>query len=170
MLIGAGAASEIPAQVITTVITFGLVVFVLYKMAWNPILTILDERRNQISSQFDEIDRKIADANSLIKDYEERLRRIDDEARERHNRAVDEGRRIAEQIIAKARTEAEEIAQKTRTAMQVELDQARIELRRDVVELTLAATGKLLAATVDDQQHRQLVGDFIADLEKRRAS
>lgn len=169
LLIGAAGAADIPAQVITTVITFLLVVITLKLMAWKPVLGAIDDRRKQIADNWEEIDRKQAEAEALRKEYEEKLRHIDDEARERLNKAVDEGRRVAEDLIGKARVESEEITRKAREAMDLEIDKARLQLRRDAVELTLAATGKLLDATLDDDRHRQLVDGFLSDLEKREA-
>ena len=170
MLLAAAGAAEIPAQVITTLITFTLVVITLTFLAWKPILAMLDERRNQIANRFDEIDRRMAESERLQKELNDRLAHIDDEARERLNQAIDEGRKVANEIIEKARAESEEIKEKAEANIRIEIDKARVELRQEVVEMTLAATGKLLQAELDDQRHRELVSGFITELEKRPAS
>jgi F0F1-type ATP synthase membrane subunit b/b' len=54
--------------------------------------------------------------------------------------------------------------------MEMELGQARMQLRRDVVEMTLEATGRLLQIKVDDDRHRQLVNEFIDDVDARRSA
>ncbi len=167
LLAGASAGSTIAGQVITTVITFLAVLWVLKAFALKPILELLDERKNTVSNEFKELDRKITEADSRLKEYEEKLKHIDEEARERHNQAVDEGRRMAAELIEKARSESEDITEKARQSMRHELEAARIELRREVVEMTLAATGKLLEASMNDERQRQLVDSFISDLEKR---
>jgi len=166
----AAGGGDILAQVVTTVITFLLVMFTLKAFAWKPILDLLEERRNQISTKFDEIDKKAADANALVKDYEERIRRIDDEARERQNKAIDEGRRMAQELIEKARHDAEEITEKARQNMAMEIEKARLQLRQEAVEMTLVASGKLLKTSLDDSRHRDLVSGFISELENRKAS
>ncbi len=170
LMLGASAAPELLAQVVTIIIAFALTVAILYALAWKPILALLDARKAEIVRSFEDIDRKIADSEALIKDYEERIRRIDEEARERMNKAIDEGRRVATDIVDKSRAEAEEVVKKAQQTMQMELAQARIELRRDVVEMTLAATGRLLAVEVDDDRHRKLVDDFITDVDSRRSA
>ena len=170
LMLGASAAPELLAQVVTIVIAFAITVAILYAVAWKPILALLDARKAEIVRSFDEIDRKVADSEALIKDYEERIRRIDEEARERMNKAIDEGRRVAGELVDKARAEADEIISKAQQSMQMEMAQARIELRRDVDEMTLAATGRLLSVEVDDERHRQLVNDFIADVQSRRSA
>ncbi len=170
LILGASAVPELFAQVVTVIIMFVLTVAILYALAWKPILALLDARKAEIVRSFDEIDRKVADAEALIKDYEERIRRIDEEARERMNKAIDEGRRVAGDMIEKARLDSEEIAAKARQSMEMELGQARMQLRRDVVEMTLEATGRLLRVKVDDDRHRQLVDEFIADVDSRRSA
>jgi len=170
LILGASAAPELLAQVVTIIIAFVLTVGILYAFAWKPILALLDARKAEIVRSFEDIDRKVADAQALIKDYEERIRRIDEEARERMNKAIDEGRRVAGDMIEKARLDSEEIAAKARQSMEMELGQARMQLRRDVVEMTLEATGRLLQIKVDDDRHRQLVNEFIDDVEARRSA
>lgn len=165
-----GAGPTMTAQIITVIVAFLIVVWILKALAWKPILLMLDERRERIARSFDEIDRKTADAAALAKEYEERLRRIDDEARDRQNRAIDEGRRTATAIIEKARGEAEEIISKARANLDMEMEKARLQLRTEAVELSLAATGKLLAANMDDERQRQLAREFVEALENRKAS
>ncbi|MBX3730300.1 MAG: F0F1 ATP synthase subunit B [Candidatus Sumerlaeia bacterium] len=169
LLVGAAGELDIAAQVITTVVTFLLVVLTLKMLAWKPALSAIDERRRQVAEQWAEIDSEKARAEALRKEYEEKLRHIDDERREILNKAVDEGNRLSESLVAKARAEAEEIAEKSRLALELEVDKARLQLRREVVELSLAATGKLLDVTLDDPRHRQLVESFVTDLQKREA-
>lgn len=170
VLLGAAAGPEIGAQLATTVVGFFLVVALLLYVLWKPVLALLDERREAVSSQFGEIDRKLAEANALAKDYEERLKRIDDEARERLNKAVDEGRKLAAELIEKARHDAEDITVKTRQSLALEVETARLALRREAVEMTLSATGKLLSVSMNDERQRSLVDGFISDLEKHGSS
>jgi F-type H+-transporting ATPase subunit b len=170
LILGASAGPELLAQVVTIIVAFVLTIAILYAFAWKPVLALLDARKNEIVRSFEDIDRKVADAQALIKDYEERIRRIDEEARERMNKAIDEGRRVASDMIEKARLDSEEIAAKARQSMEMELGQARMQLRRDVVEMTLEATGRLLQVKVDDDRSRQLVNEFIADVDARRSA
>lgn len=169
-LVAASATSELPAQIGTIIVGFALVVWILKAFAWKPVLSVLDERRKTVSDRFEDIDRRMNEASRLLKEYEEKLRHIDDEARERHNKAVDEGRRMATELIEKSRKESEEITAKAQAQMAMELDKARIELRRDVVEMTLAATGRLLQANLDEARQRELVDSFIQDIGEHNAS
>lgn len=167
LIAASSAGPTLAGQVITTIITFLLVLFVLKKFALGPVLALLDERKDTVANEFRELDRKVAAADARLKEYEEKLRRIDEEARERQNKAIDEGRRMATELLEKAKAESEAITSKARAAMQQEVEAARLSLRREAVEMTLSATGKLLQANLDDARQRQLVDGFISELEKR---
>ena len=169
LLLGASAASELTAQVITTIITFLLVMWVLTKFGFKPAVEVAEARQKEISQSFENIDKKVADAERRLNEYEEKLKHIDEEARERQNKAIDEGRKMAEEIVSKARKDAEDITTKAKEAMDMEIEKARVQLRQDTVEMTLAATGKLLSAELDDDKHRQLVESFVKELESKPA-
>jgi F-type H+-transporting ATPase subunit b len=164
------AAGTLVAQVVTVIVAFFVVLWVLYALAWRPIINLIDDRRNVIISEFDSIEKRQAQLDSQIKDYEERLRQIDNEARERLNKAVDEGKRMAAEVLEESRRQAEEMKRKAGADITLEIEKARVQLRDEVVHLTIKATEKLLHAELNDEKHRQLVNEFITDLQRREAS
>lgn len=166
-MLAASTGQTITAQVVTNIIAFFVVLFILNKFAVKPILALLDERKETVSNEFSSIERKQAELDSRLKDYEERLRLIDNEARERTNKAIDEGKRAATEIVAEARRQSEELKSKAVSDIRMEMEKARVELRNDIVRLTLGATEKLLQTELNDDRHKQLVGGFISELENR---
>ncbi len=155
------------AQVVTVVIGFFVVMWVLKAYAWGPVIKAIDDRRETITKEFQTIDEKQAKLESQIKDYEERLRQIDAEARERMNKAIDEGKKTATEMVETARKQSEEMKQKASADIQLEIEKARVELRDEMVKLTIGATEKLLRKQLDEQGHRELVGSFISELESK---
>lgn len=166
---GAAGAADIPAQVITTIVTFLLVVFTLKWLAWGPVLELLDARKSAIENEFKQADDAKEKGEEYRREYEGKLANAEKEAQDILNRTSKEAEEMAERIRNEAKQEAERIIAKARESVQMEVDQARIELRREVVEMTLAATGRLLDATVDDEKHRNLVDGFVTELEKQKA-
>ena len=166
----AAAAESLIAQVVTTVVAFFIVLWVLWKLAWNPIIQHLDQRKNTIIQSWEEIEGKQAKLDSQIQDYNERLRQIDSEARERLNKAIDEGKRTAAELLEESRRQSDELKQKAKADIAVEIDKARAQLRDDVADLTIKATERLLREELDDAKHRELVQDFIKELQQREAS
>ncbi len=170
VLFTAAAGGTLLAQILTVIIAFSVVVYILYYFAWGPIIRLLDERRETIAREFDTIEQKQATLEGQIKDYEERLRHIDAEARERTNKAIEEGRKAATALLEEARQQAEQIRRKGQTDIQLEIEKARAVLRDDMVRMTISATEKLLREKLDDEQHRRLVENYLGELEQREAS
>jgi F-type H+-transporting ATPase subunit b len=170
ILFGSAGLSELIPQVVTIILGFFITLWVLLALAWRPILKVIDERRETIAREFDDIDKKQEVLASQMKDYEARLRDIDQEARERTNKAIEEGRKSANQILDQARLDAEVIKSKSQSDIQMEIEKARVSLRDEMVALTISATETLLKAELNDDHHRQLVSGFITELENRKAS
>ncbi len=160
---------QLIAEIITHIIAFLLLFWVVKAFAWRPVLRVLDERNRMIGETIGEAEEKERKAEVLRQEYQARLDRIEEEARARMNEAIEDGRRISDEIADKARSEAREIRDKAQRAIQVEVDQARIDLKDRMIALTLAAAERLLRERLDDPKQRELIAHFIEDLEARKA-
>ena len=169
-LILAAAAGTLTAQILTVILAFFITMFILVKLAWGPILRLIDERRATIKQEFDTLESRQADLESKMKDYEERLRQIDNEARERLNEKIDEGKKAAAQLLAEAHKSADAMKDKASAEIAIEVEKARVLLRDEAVSLTIAATERLLHAKLNDEQHRAMVGKFVEELQQAKAS
>ena len=155
------------AETLTTLIAFVIFFLIMKKFAWGPLQGLLTERQAQIQDGFATIDRKKADAQALFDEYQARLREIEAESRQKIQAAIDEGQRVAKEIADEARNEADEVIKRTQRNMEIELAKARIELRNEIVGLTIGAAERLLRQKVNEEADRNLVSSFIQDLEKR---
>ncbi len=159
------AAGTLASQVAVVVIAFFIVMWILVKFAWGPVIRLIDERREIVSREFDRIDEKQSKLDSQIDDYEKRLRQIQDEAREMMNKEIERGKQTAAEIVEEARNQSEEMKNKAASDIQLEIEKARSDLRDQMVTLTIHATQRLLEAELDDERRRQLVGSFISEVE-----
>ncbi|MDX1972455.1 MAG: ATP synthase F0 subunit B [Candidatus Sumerlaeia bacterium] len=166
-LLAAAGLEQLLAQVITTIVTFVLVLITLKLAFWKPVLETLDQRKNLVTQQFEEIDSRLAKAKALQAEYESKLASIQNEAREIQNKAIEEAKRIATELESNARAEAEAMLAKAKSDLSIEVEKARIQVRQEAIELTLQATGKLLKHEMNDSRQRELVAGFIADLQNQ---
>lgn len=139
---------------IAQVISFSLVAFLLYKLAYKPILTVLEERRQRIAEG-------LANA-AKIKEELSRTQAMNREVLEKANaqatKLIEEARaaaaRVQEQETQKAIAQAEQIITKAREAAVLEHQRMLTDLKREVVGLVVqvasTTTGKIL--TAEDQQ------------------
>lgn len=152
---------------LTQLVAFLLFIWLLNKFAVGPVLKLIDERREKISSQFDQAAAAEKRVAALKDEYEARLQKIDEEARKRMLEEVNNGRRIAEEIGETARHEANLIVEKARVKLQLEIEQARIQLKNEIVATTLYAAERLLREKLTDSKNRDLVAAFVEEMERK---
>jgi len=153
-------------QFITHGLGFLLVLWILGKFAWKPILNMLEERRKKITDEFASIDEEKAKVAELTAEYEGKLKDIDNERRQRLVEAVDEGKKIAEEIKAAAREEAKEAGTKAKDELERDVAKAKVQLKNDMIAMTVSATEKILREKLDDAKHREMISNFIDSVEK----
>lgn len=151
---------------VTHAIGFLITLWILKRYAWGPLLELIEERRLKIVGEFETIDKEKEKAEALNAQYQAQLREIESQRRNEIVKAVNEGKKIAEELKAAARTEADEIRDKTKSELEREVAKAKVQLKDDMVKLTVAATSKLLHEKLDDKSHHKLISEYIDTLEK----
>jgi len=153
-------------QVITQIIGFLLALFILKRFAWKPLLGILEERRSKIKSEYDKIDEEKNIVKGLSSDYEAKLKDIEGLARQKILEAAKEGQQMSNQIKENARKDALEIMSRSKEEIQRELVKAKVQLKNELVDLSLRAAEKIIQEKLDEEKDRKLISDFIQGLEK----
>jgi F-type H+-transporting ATPase subunit b len=170
---GGGGASLIQPKfgtVFWTLLTFVLLVALLGRFAWKPLLGALEQREKSIRESIDQARQDREQAEELLTQHKQLL----DQARRERAEAVSEGRRDAEglkaEILEEARKQREQLLSQTEAQVQTGLRQARSELRKVAADLAIQAAEKLLVQNLDDPTQRKLVEDYLADLEASESS
>ena len=153
-------------QILTHVLAFLIMLWVLRKFAWKPFLGILEERRAQIQSDFDTAAAKRREAEETAARYTAQMKDIENEKRARIQEGIGEGRKIADEIREEARGEAKKIIDKAREDIQRDVAKAQVELKDKIVSMTMTATERIIRTSLDQEGHRRLVASFIDELEK----
>ena len=152
------------AMVITQAIAFYLLFLILKKFAFGPVLNVLDSRRDRIASDF----KAIEDGNTALegtkKDLADRLDQIEDEARIKIRDGVQEGQDLSEKLKAEAQAEANEMLDKARGLIESERAKAAVEMRDQLVDLTMAATEKIIKESLTRKKHQDIIDDFIENM------
>jgi F-type H+-transporting ATPase subunit b len=170
---GGGGASLIQPKfgtVFWTLLTFVLLVALLGRFAWKPLLGALEQREKSIKESIDQARKDRVEAEELLAQHRELL----SEARRERAEAVSAGRRDAEgikaEILEEAKKHREQLLAQTQAQVDAGLRQARAELRTVAADLAIQAAEKLLVKNLDDSTQRKLVEDYLADLESSESS
>jgi len=152
------------------VINFLLLLYLLNRFLFKPVLARLDERSEKITKGLEDAevaarDRELARAEREAAVSEARKEAADMLARA--NKIADDTRK---EILDQARSEAEKISTRAREEIIAEKDRAMAEIRGQVAELALAAAGKLVRRQMDDPTQRRLVEEFLAEVKPTKSA
>lgn len=153
---------------LTQIVGFLIVLWILRRYAWGPVLGMLEARRQRIAGEIAASERLRKEAEAIKAEVENELRTIEGQARQRIQEAVAEGQKVAEEIRATAQREARMTAERARTNIEMELKKARVEFRNEMVTLALGAAERLLQERLDPKEHGRIVERFLDDVEAER--
>jgi F-type H+-transporting ATPase subunit b len=153
-----------------TLVTFLLLLFLLSKFAWGPILGAMNAREEGIKGDLENARRERQEAVRLLEEH----RALVNLARKERADAVEGGRRDAErlkaEILDEARKQREQLMKQAERQIEAGLRQARAGLKDEAADLAIRAAGKLMGKNLDDATQRRLVEGYLADLERLGSS
>ncbi len=146
-------------------ISFGIIVFILKKFAWTPILNMLTERENSIQNALDSAERAKEEMKALQSNNE----RILSEAKAERDLLLKDAREIREKMIAEAKgiasKEGERLLKSARENIQNEKMAAITELKNQVASLSIDIAEKILKSELSsDEKQKSLVNTLLKDV------
>jgi len=168
MLIAASFTDVNFALAFWTAVTFALLLVVLGKFAWKPILETLETREKTISDAIESAKRERAEAEKAAADMRASLEKARGEASEMIRRNQAEVAAAKNELMAAARKESEALLAQARASIEEERRAAVAGLRAQVVDIAIEAAGRLLQTQMDEKKQRQLVEEYLAKLPKER--
>ena len=168
-VLAAGIMDLNPGLTLWTAITFLLLIVVLGKYAFGPIVKMLDERERNIRDAIDQAKNERAEAEKLLAQQKESLLRAQREAAELAKRSQQEMEAYRSQLTAQAKKESDELVANARKQIEEEKVKAVAELRAQVADLAVGAASRIVKSSLDDKTQRQLVDEYIKDLPAGRA-
>jgi F-type H+-transporting ATPase subunit b len=150
-------------QFATQIVGFLLVLWILGKYAWPPVLGFIEERQKKIAGDLEHARAENERAMKLRAEYEQELKTIDAKARARIQEATSEGQRVASEIKAGAQKDVTQRLQRLQGEIELEREKAMLALKQDLVRMTIEATEKILKEKLDEKTQRRLLDDFIGE-------
>ena len=152
---------------LTQGISFLVVLFILNRFAYKPLIGMMDKRKQEIANALANAEKVRQEAAAQRAEFDKQLEAARREGQEAIARATAQSEKVRQEIVAKANEEAAQIKAKAVADAEYERSQAMVQLQRDVADLSLAITRKVLAnGGIDESKHRALVQQFLSDVEK----
>ncbi len=143
-------------------ILFLVLLQILDKLFWKPMMRHLDARKHDIQNAYKEVEDTRREIERLRTEYQAKLAEIESDARSRIASTVHDAQKEREQMIAQAHEKAEQIIQQGGASIQQEVAHAILAMRANLDQVALDTLHKAIGAQPDPAQ-RKLVDQYISD-------
>jgi F-type H+-transporting ATPase subunit b len=150
---------------IWTLIAFLVTFMLLRKLAFPRISEALEKRQHMIEESIDTAQRTKAEADEILAEYRERLKEARVQAEEIVARARKAGETTERQSLESAKETRDELLEQTRRDIEAETRRAIQEIRKEVADLTVAATEAVTRKTLNSDDQRRLVEEALSELD-----
>ena len=151
-----------PGLMIWTVISFVILLILLWKVAYKPITRALKKREETIRNTLEEAKKNRESAEALVEKYEAQIAQARDEAQKILAEGKMLGENVRKEIIQKAHEEANQIVKRAQEEIEFQKEKALMELKERIADLTIMAASKVVAKTLDKKDHEQLLDEYVS--------
>ncbi|MBT2570912.1 F0F1 ATP synthase subunit B [Planococcus sp. ISL-110] len=159
-----GAAGEFLniGDILVTLVIFILLMVLLKKFAWGPLMGIMQQREDLIKSEIETAENSRLESHKLLEEQRSLLKDARTQAQEIVENAKKQGEVSREEIITTARAESGRMKESAVQEIANERDKAISAVREEVVALSLLAATKVLEKEISEEDNRQLINETIA--------
>jgi F-type H+-transporting ATPase subunit b len=162
---GGGSLIEVNWTLGVQLISFLLLLGVLYRLTYRPLVGALEGRSAAIQRQLAEAQAAREEAQRQLATMEERIRAAHADAQTLRERALREAGELRERLGAEARQEAARLVEAAQGQVAQEVRRARAELRAEVGALATQVAERLVRKSLTDEDHQRLVREALARIE-----
>ena len=155
------------ATLIAQILNFLILVFVLTKFAYKPVVRIMDERKNKIAGDLEAAEKAKDEAEAVKAEYAAKLAN----ARQEAQAIIDNARKTAQaahdKIVAETKAEQDQIIATAKEAIALEKKKAMDDIRVQVISLSMIAAGKIVEQKLGSEEDKKLAGEIVDSILKK---
>lgn len=164
---GGGSLLDVnPGLIIWTLVTFVLLLVLLKRMAWKPILTALDNRQNEIKDSLERAEKAKEEAQKILDENRASLSKAEEESK----KIIDQSRTYAEdlkeQMLKDSKVQAQKIISDATTEIERKKESAFEELKNQIADISVNAAEKIMKENIDAEKNKQLVAKYLDEIRK----
>ena len=150
-----------------TVCNFLLLVYLLKKFAWGPIIGALEKREAQVETDKQTAVQARQSAEALKKELDERLEQISNEAAQKLSAAVKAGELQKEQILAQAKEQSDRLIEQAAQQIQAEKIKAMEDVRDEIASLSVLAASRVVERNLTQTQADEIVTQVLEEVKNK---
>ena len=155
-----------PGLIIWTIIIFVILLLVLKKFAWGPLIKALNNREESIKSTLENVEKQNREAQAALEENKKTLA----EANLNAKKIIEDGREIAgkmrDEILLKANEDARKMVQQAKTEIEQKERSALESMKNEIVDLAIKSAEKIIKESLDDKKQRKIVNDYMNQIKE----
>lgn len=159
-----------PGLFVWSVITFLILVGLLYKFAFNPLMRMQKTRQAEIHQSIVDAEGLRDEAQQLLADYKQQLAQARQEADAVVERARKAGESSKAEVLEEARVQAEATLAKARQQIERDTNRALQLIREEAADLTITATAKVARSSLSEEDQLRLIKEAISEIDLSKVS
>ena len=156
-----------PGLYIWTIVTFLILLALLGRFAWRPLLDALEQRQEVIRKSLDDARQARQELEQVKTDAARLLSEARSEANEIVSRTRSDAAAFAEEMKVKARADAEALVKRAERDIEMQTSRAMENIRRETVELSVAIASKILRRDISQEDNERLMNDTLKEMQSR---
>lgn len=149
------------SKIIATLINFLILFLILKHYLFKPVNNMIDKRQNEIVDKITKTDEDMKKAEALRNENEAILSGAKDEGKNIVEGYKVKAEQLSSDIVKSAKDESDTIIKRAKTEAERQTEKAADEMKNQIVDLAVLMSSKALGETIDEDQHRRLIKDFI---------
>jgi F-type H+-transporting ATPase subunit b len=154
-----------PGLAIWTIITFLVLLYLLAKFAWKPMLRALEARQETIKKSLDDAQQAKQELERLNRESAEIIKNAHAEAESIISKSRSEAEKLREEMKQKARTDADAILREAQRQIETETGRALRQIRGEIAEMSVAIASKLIQRHFSMEDNSQLIEETLKQME-----
>lgn len=164
---GGGSLLDVnPGLIIWTIVTFLILVFILKKVAWKPILSALDQREKDIKDSLEKAEKAKEDAQRILDENQATLAKAEEESKKIIEQSRSYAENLKEQMLKESKEQAKKIVEDAAEEIDRRKDSAFEELKDQVAKIAVNAAEKIMKQNLDADKNKHIVDSYLKDVMK----
>lgn len=159
-----GLLSVNPGLIIWTIVIFVLLLLILKKVAWGPLIKALHSRENTIKTALENADKINKEAAELMEKNKKEMAEASAKSLALINEAKETAQKVREDIIAKAGEESHKLIDEAKEQITRQKEAALQELKGEISNIAIKAAEKILNENLDETRQKKIVDDFLTKI------
>jgi F-type H+-transporting ATPase subunit b len=156
-----------PGLYIWTIVTFLILLGLLARFAWRPLLDALEQRQAVIRKSLDDARQAREELAQVKTEAQRLLAEARTEANDIVSRTRSDAARFADELKVKARADADALVKRAEKEIEMQVSRAMENIRRETVELSVAIASKILRRDLSKEDNERLMNDTLKEMQSR---